>query len=85
MCGRVVCLDGCSHCGWPSSSSVLRIDTAVLALMNSAPNLASAAEDVTALIICDMLSTAPLLVGISSCPAMNKCPLAWLRAFASDR
>jgi hypothetical protein len=32
-------------CGWPSSLSVLRIDTTVLALMNSAPSLASAAED----------------------------------------
>jgi hypothetical protein len=64
---------------------VLHIDTAVLALMNSAPSLASAAEDITALIICNMLSTSPLLVGISSFPAMNMCPLARLRAFGSDR
>ncbi len=65
---------GVDICGWPSSSSILRIDTAVLALMNSAPSLAFAAEDITALIICNMLSTAPLLVGIFSCPAMNMCP-----------
>ncbi len=60
-------------CGWPSSLSILHVDTAVLALMNSAPSLASAAEDITALIICNMLSTVPLLVGISSCSAMNMC------------
>ncbi len=64
---------GVHVCGWPSSLSVLCIDTAILELMNSAPSLASAAGDITALIICDMLSTAPLLVGISSLPAMNMC------------
>jgi hypothetical protein len=72
-------------CGWSSSLSILRIDTAVLALMNSMWSSASAAEDITALIICNMLSTATLLVGISSCPAMNMCPPAQLQAFGLDR
>ena len=72
-------------CGWPSYLSILHIDTAVLALMNSTPSSASAAEDITALIIWDMLNTAPLLVGIFSCPAMNMCPPAQLRAFGLDR
>ncbi len=76
---------GAGICGWPSSLRVLRIDTAVLALMNSAPSSASAAEDITALIICNMLSTGALLVGISSCPAMNMHPAAWLQAFGLDR
>ncbi len=47
------------------------MDTAVLALMNSAPNSASAADDITAFMICEIFNTAPLLVGISSEPAMN--------------
>ncbi len=73
-------------CGLPSSLSVLRIDTSILALMNTALSLASAAEDITALlIICNKLSTAQLLVGISSCSAMNMCPPARLQAFGSDR
>ncbi len=76
---------GVSGCGWPSSSSVCHIDTAVFAFMKSAPNSASAADDMTARIICDMLSTAPLFHGIGSLPAMNMWQLARLRAFGSDR
>ena len=57
--------------GWPNSSSVVRMDTAVFALMNNAPSSASAADDMTDFIICDMLRTAPLFIGISSSPAMN--------------
>ncbi len=67
---------GVCVCGWPSSLGILRIDTAVFALMNSAPSLASAVDNTTALIICNIMSTAPLLVGISSLPAMNMCPMA---------
>ncbi len=62
---------GVCGCGWPISSSVCRIDTAILALMNSAPNSASAADDITAFIICEIFNIAPLLIGISSGPAMN--------------
>ena len=57
--------------GWPNSSSVVRMDTAVFALMNNAPSSASAADDMTDLIICNMLRTVPLFFGISSSPAMN--------------
>ncbi len=61
------------------------METAVLALMNNAPSLTSAAYDITALIICDMLSAARLLMGISSVPAMNMWPPALLQALGSDR
>ncbi len=57
----------------------------ILALMNNAPSLASADDDITALIICKILSTAPLLIGMSSVPAMNMWPPALLWALGSDR
>ncbi len=53
--------------------------------MKRAPIYASAADDITARIIWEMLRTAPLLVGISSCPAMNIWPPARLRDLGSDR
>ena len=65
-----VCIGDCVW-GWPNSASVVRMDTAVFALMNNAPSSASAADDMTDLIICDMLRTAPLFIGTSSSPAMN--------------
>ncbi len=61
----LVCM-GVQVCGCPISSRVRCMETTILALMNSAPSSASAADDITALIICDMLSTTPLLMGISS-------------------
>ena len=79
-----VCI-GVSGWGWPSPMSVCRIETAVFALMNNAPNSASAADDMTALIIWEILRTAPLLRGMFSFPAMNMWPPAWLQAFGSDR
>ncbi len=79
-----VCIGVCDW-GWPNSSSVVRMDTAVFALMNNAPSSASAADDMTDLIICDMLRTAPLFIGISSSPAMNMCPPARIRALGSDK
>ncbi len=79
-----VCI-GVRGCGWPSLMSVCRMDTAVFALMNRALNSASAADDMTAQIICEMLRMAPLLKGISSLPAMNMWPPAQLRAFGSER
>ncbi len=72
---------GICGCGCPNSLSVHRMDTAVLALMNNAPSSASAAGDVTALIICKMFNTALLLMGISSVPAINMWLPALLRAF----
>ncbi len=79
-----VCM-GVQVCGCSISLRVHCMETAVLALMNNAPSLASAANDITALIICDMLSTAPLLMGMSSVPAMNMWLPALLRALGSDR
>ena len=71
--------------GWPNSSSVVRMETAVFVLMNNAPRSASTADDMTDLIICDMLRTAPLFIGILSSPAMNMWPPAWLWALVSDK
>ncbi len=71
--------------GWPNSASVVCMETVVFALMNNAPSSASAVNDMTDLIICDMLRTAPLFVGILSSSAMNMWPPAWLRALDSDK
>ncbi len=71
--------------GWPNSSSVVHMEMAVFVLMNSAPSSASVADDMTDFIICDMLRTVPLFIGILSSPAMNMWPPAWLWAFGSDR
>ncbi len=76
---------GVQVCGCPISLSMCCMETAILALMNNVPSLASAADDITALIICNILSTAPLLMGMSSVPAMNMWPPALLRALGSDR
>jgi hypothetical protein len=54
---------GVLGCLWPISARSWRIGTASLALMYSAPSSASAALDMTALSILEMLRTAPLLGG----------------------
>ena len=79
-----VCI-GVSGCGCPSLISVCRIETAVLALINRAPSSASAVDDMTARIICKMLRTAPLLMGILSFLTMYMWPPAWLRDLGSER
>ncbi len=79
-----VCI-GVGGWGWPSSLSVWRMETAVFALMKRAPSSASTADDMTAHIICKMLRTAPLFVGMSSLPAINMCPPARLSAFDLDK
>ena len=79
-----VCI-GVRGCGCPSLMSVCRIEMAVFALMNRAPSSASAADDMTARIIWEMLRTAPLLMGILSFPAMNMWPPARLRDLGSER
>ncbi len=79
-----VCI-GVGGWGWLSSSSVWRMEMAVFALMKRAQSSASAADDMTACIICKMLSTAPLFVGMSYLPAINMCPPARLRAFSLDK
>ncbi len=42
-------------CGCPSSINVVRIETAVFALIKRAPSSASAADDIATRIICKML------------------------------
>ncbi len=61
------------------------IETAVFAFINRAPSSASAVDDMTARMICDIFRTAPLLVGILSFADVNMCPPARLRALDSDR
>ncbi len=55
--------------------------TASRALMYNAPSSASAANDMTALMSCEMLSTALLLAGSAVSDDMKKSPPAQLRAF----
>ena len=55
--------------------------TASFALMNNAPSSASAAEDITALMIVDTVRIAPLLGGNLSSFDKKKCPPAQLRDF----
>ncbi len=53
--------------------------------MYRAPISASAADDITALMIFAIVRTAPLFGGSASLFDMKKCPPAWLRALVSDR
>ena len=61
------------------------MEMTVFALMKRAPSSASVADDTTACIICKMLRTAPLFVGMSSFPAINMCLPAQLCAFGLDK
>jgi len=79
-----VCI-GVGGCGCPKNSSTCLAGTASRQLMNSAPISASAAEDITALIICDIVCMAPLLGGTSTLLDMKKWPPALLRALLSER
>ncbi len=74
---------GVRGCGCPISVSICRRYTASFALMKIAPNSASAADDITALIIVAMVRIAPLLGGLSTLFDRKKCPPARLRDFVS--
>ena len=74
-----VCI-GVRGCLCPISFRSCRIATALHALMYNAPSSASAALDMTDLMIWDMFSTAPLFGGLSVSIDMKKCPPALLRA-----
>jgi hypothetical protein len=78
-----VCI-GVGGWGWPSSSSVWRIEMAVFALIKRALSSASVVDDMTARIIFKILRTAPLFVGMLSLPAMKMCPPTRLHAFGLD-
>ena len=71
---------GVGGCLCPSSSSMIQIYTASRAIMYRAANSASVADDITCLMMCAMLSTAPLLGGIGDSSDRKKCPPARLLA-----
>ena len=73
--------------GWgcPISRRVILVGTAVFALRKSAPNSALAADDITVRMICEMLSTAPLLGGFSLLFERKWWPPARLLALFSER
>ena len=79
-----VCI-GVGGYGCPRNSSTCRAGIASQQLMNNAPTSASAADDMTALMICDIVLMAPLLGGTSTLLDKKKCPPALLRALLSDR
>ncbi len=76
---------GVGGCGCPKNSKSCLAGTALRQLMKSAPILASAAEDRTALIICKIVITAPLFGGVSVLLDMKICPPALLRALLLER
>ena len=69
---------GVVGCGWPISDSVILCGTASLALIYVAPISASAADNMTALMIWATFKTAPLLAGIAALLDMKKFPPARL-------
>ena len=73
-------LTGVGGLGCPSLNRVLCMSMAFGALMKSAPNAASAVDDMTALIICAVLRTTPLSGGKTSVFERKKCPPVQLRA-----
>ncbi len=77
-----VCI-GVGGCLWPNSLSIILMYTASRAMMYSPTSSALVADDVTFLIMCAMLSTAPLFGGMVVSLERKKCPLAWLRALGS--
>ena len=79
-----VCI-GVGGCFWPIVSNAWRAGIASLQLMKRDPNSDSAAEDITAFMICEMVRTNPLFVGTAESSDMKKCPPALLLAFDSDR
>ena len=79
-----VCI-GFFGCGCPSSSSVFLAETASFQFMNSAPSSASAADDISAFIICATFITAPLFAASSLGADMNQWSPALLLAFDSDK
>ena len=60
-----VCI-GVGGCGWPISSRMILINTASRAMMYSPANSASVADDMTCLMMCAMLRTAPLFGGMAA-------------------
>ena len=74
MCCRIICLHGSSWLWVSQFNKFCPYGTANFVSMNSAPNSASAAELITALMICKKFRTAPLPRGMSLSLDMKKCP-----------
>ena len=79
-----VCI-GISGCVCPISSSDWSAGMASLQLTKSAPSSASAADDITALMILAIVNTATFLVGNAVLFDMKKCLPAMLLDFVSER
>ena len=71
---------GVGGCLCPISSNIILMYTALRAMMYNAASSASVADDITCLMMCAMLSTAPLFCGIVELLDKKKCPSARLLA-----
>ena len=80
----LVCI-GVWGCLCPMISSAYRAGISSLQFMKRAPSSASAAKDITALMIWETVRTAPLFAGMASSLDMQKCTPALLLAFDSDK
>ena len=76
---------GVGGCVWPIVSNPWRAGIASLQLMKRAPNSASAAEIMTAFMICEMARTDPFFFGMAELSDIKKFPHALLLSFNSDR
>jgi hypothetical protein len=85
MCGFVICLHWCWWLGVAKFFEHVAHGDGSFALMKRAPSSASVTDDMNARIICEMLRTAPLFVGMLSLPAINMCLPMRLCAFGSDK
>ena len=79
----LVCI-GVGGCLCPMISSACRAGIASLQFMKRALSLASAAEDITDLMIWETVRMAPLFDGMASSLGMKKYPPALLLSFDSD-
>ena len=79
-----VCI-GVGGCLWPIVSNAWRAGIASIQLMKRDPNSASAAEDMTDFMICEMVRTDLLFGGTVESLDMKKFSLALLCAFDYDR
>ena len=79
-----VCI-GVGGCLCPMISSACRAGIASLQFMKRAPSSASAAEDITTLMIWETVRMAPLFAGMASSLDMKKFTPALLLAFDSDK
>ena len=76
---------GVGGCGCPISSRMILMYAASRAIMYRAASSASVAKVITCLMMCAMLSSAPLFVGTSPQFERKKYPPALLRALGSLR